>query len=141
TPFPGLDRLFPAAERLAAVEDRELTALGIGAARSVAIRAIAGAVVRRELDLQPGPNPESVVSTLQELPGIGDWTAQYIAMRALRWPDAFPAGDLGLLRASGEPSARRLHDAAEAWRPWRAYAAMYLWRSQSGKPPVAIDEK
>jgi AraC family transcriptional regulator of adaptative response / DNA-3-methyladenine glycosylase II len=71
-----------------------------------------------------------VIAKLQELPGIGDWTAQYIAMRALRWPDAFPAGDLGLLKAMGERSVQRLRDAGEAWRPWRAYAAMYLWESQ-----------
>ncbi len=63
-------------------------------------------------------------------PGIGDWTAQYIAMRALRWPDAFPAGDLGLLKALGATSPRRLLETAAAWRPWRAYAAMYLWQCQ-----------
>jgi AraC family transcriptional regulator of adaptative response / DNA-3-methyladenine glycosylase II len=121
TPFPGLVRLSPAPERLADVEDQELTALGIGAAGDGG----------RELDLQPSPDPETLASTLQEYPGLGDWTAQYIAMRALRWPDAFPAGDLGLLRAAGEPSASRLRVAAEAWRPWRAYAAMYLWTSNS----------
>jgi AraC family transcriptional regulator of adaptative response / DNA-3-methyladenine glycosylase II len=130
TPFPGLDRLSPAPERLADAEDSELTALGIGAPRAAAIRAIGRAVGRRELDLQPSPDPEAIAGALQEYPGLGDWTAQYIAMRALRWPDAFPAGDLGLLKATGEPSPRRLRDAAEAWRPWRAYAAMYLWESQ-----------
>ena len=71
----------------------------------------------REIDLEPGPDPEAVTRKLQELPGIGDWTAQYIAMRALRWPDAFPAGDLGLLKAWGETSVQRLRDASEAWRP------------------------
>jgi AraC family transcriptional regulator, regulatory protein of adaptative response / DNA-3-methyladenine glycosylase II len=93
----------------------------------VAIRSMAQAVARREVELQPGPDPEVVAVALQQLPGIGDWTAQVIAMRALRWPDAFPAADLGLLRAAGMSSANRLRDAAEAWRPWRAYAAMYLW--------------
>ena len=74
---------------------------------------------------------------MQEYPGLGDWTAQYIAMRALRWPDAFPAADLGLLKAAGAASARQLRDAAEAWRPWRSYAAMYLWNtgSLSHSPP------
>jgi AraC family transcriptional regulator of adaptative response / DNA-3-methyladenine glycosylase II len=126
-PFPGLDRLSPRAERLADAQESELSALGIAAPRAAAIRAIARAVAGQELDLRPGPDPEALAGALREYPGLGDWTAQYIAMRALRWPDAFPAGDLGLLKASGEPSARRLRDAAEAWRPWRAYAAMYLW--------------
>jgi AraC family transcriptional regulator of adaptative response / DNA-3-methyladenine glycosylase II len=126
-PFPGLGRLSPTPERLADADDSDLTALGIGATRAVAIRTIARAVVRRELDLQPGPDPEAVASALRQFPGVGDWTAQYIAMRALRWPDAFPAADLGLLKAAGMSSARQLSDAAEAWRPWRAYAAIYLW--------------
>src|SRR5208337_3036990 len=94
------------------------------------IRAIADAMNRRELDLDPGADPEEAARSLQEFAGIGDWTAQYIAMRALRWPDAFPAGDLVLLKATGERSPKRLRLAAEAWRPWRAYAAMYLWESQ-----------
>ena len=66
---------------------------------------------------------------LLELKGIGPWTAEYIAMRALRWPDAFPAGDLGLAKASGLKSAKAIEKAAEQWRPWRAYAAMHLWES------------
>jgi 3-methyladenine DNA glycosylase/8-oxoguanine DNA glycosylase len=64
---------------------------------------------------------------LCEIPGIGTWTAQYIGIRALGEPDAFPSSDLGLLRALGLKSARDLELRAEAWRPWRAYAAMYLW--------------
>ena len=128
-PFPGLGRLSPTPERLAVAEESDLTAMGIGAPRAVAIRSIAQAVAGRELELQPGPDPEAVASALQQFPGIGDWTAQYIAMRALRWPDAFPAADLGLLKAAGMASAHRLRDAAEGWRPWRAYAAMYLWSS------------
>jgi AraC family transcriptional regulator of adaptative response / DNA-3-methyladenine glycosylase II len=133
TPFPGLDRLGASAERLADADDRELVGLGIAAPRAAAIRAIAGSVARRELDLQPGPDPDAAVAGLRRYPGVGDWTAQYIAMRALRWPDAFPAGDLGLLRAAGVPTVRQLRDAAEAWRPWRSYAAMYLWTT--GNPP------
>jgi AraC family transcriptional regulator, regulatory protein of adaptative response / DNA-3-methyladenine glycosylase II len=127
TPFPGLDRLSPSAVRLADSSESELSALGIALPRAAAIRTIAGAVARRELDLQPGPDPDAAIAALQEFPGLGDWTAQYIAMRALRWPDAFPSGDLGLLRAAGVTSARALRDTAEAWRPWRSYAAMYLW--------------
>jgi AraC family transcriptional regulator of adaptative response / DNA-3-methyladenine glycosylase II len=70
-----------------------------------------------------------MVAKLVELRGIGPWTAEYIAMRALRWPDAFPATDLGLVKASGLKSARVLAKTAERWRPWRAYAAMHLWES------------
>jgi AraC family transcriptional regulator of adaptative response / DNA-3-methyladenine glycosylase II len=128
TPFPSLNRLAPAAERFASVKESELTALGISATRAGSIKALAQAVASGNVDLQPGPDPESVIPALQELPGIGDWTAQYIAMRALRWPDAFPAADLGLLKALRATSPRQLLDLAAAWRPWRAYAAMYLWQ-------------
>ena len=88
----------------------------------------------------PGTDPEATARALQTFPGIGDWTAQYIAMRALRWPDAFPAGDLVLLKATGEPSVQRLREMAEAWRPWRAYAAMYLWESQQLQQSEHHDE-
>ena len=108
TPFPGLDRLSPAADRLAEADGRELSAMGIAPPRAAAIIAIARAVSRRDLDLQPGPDPEAAVAALQEYPGLGDWTAQYIAMRALRWPDAFPAADLG----SAQGRRRRLGPAA-----------------------------
>jgi AraC family transcriptional regulator of adaptative response / DNA-3-methyladenine glycosylase II len=129
TPVPELFRLSPSPAQLMAAQESELTKLGISAPRAKCIRAVARAVNERTLDLEPGPDPEAVTGTLKQLPGIGEWTAQYIAMRALRWPDAFPAGDLGLLKAWGETSPRRLRDASEAWRPWRSYAAMYLWEN------------
>jgi DNA-3-methyladenine glycosylase II len=74
-------------------------------------------------------NVEEFQKRLCELPGIGNWTEQYIAMRALGDPDAFPANDLGLLRCAAAHNERDLVERAEAWRPWRAYAAMYLWQS------------
>jgi 3-methyladenine DNA glycosylase/8-oxoguanine DNA glycosylase len=74
---------------------------------------------------------EPFLDRLCEIPGIGKWTAQYIAMRALGEPDAFPSTDLGLLHAMAVDSARELEERAEAWRPWRAYAAMYLWKMAS----------
>jgi AraC family transcriptional regulator of adaptative response / DNA-3-methyladenine glycosylase II len=129
TPFACLNRLTPTAERLARARTGELAALGMTRPRAESIRALARAVARHEIDLAPGPDPAEIAAALVRLPGIGDWTAEYIAMRALRWPDAFPAGDLGLLRATGLKSARALGKLAEAWRPWRAYAAMYLWDS------------
>jgi AraC family transcriptional regulator of adaptative response / DNA-3-methyladenine glycosylase II len=135
TPFAELNRLSPSPERLADVAEPELRALGISSSRAVSIRTIAQMVSRRQIDLKPGPDPEAVTRALQELPGIGDWTAQYVAMRALRWPDAFPAGDLGLLKAARARSASDLRDSAEAWRPWRSYAAMYLWETQHSIEP------
>jgi AraC family transcriptional regulator of adaptative response / DNA-3-methyladenine glycosylase II len=74
------------------------------------------------------------LEALRALPGIGDWTAQYIAMRALAWGDAFPAGDLVLMRALGASTPARARAAAERWRPWRAYAVMHLWRGSAIGP-------
>jgi AraC family transcriptional regulator of adaptative response / DNA-3-methyladenine glycosylase II len=130
TPLPALDRLSPAPERLADVSESKLRALGTTAPRAASIRTIARMVADRQLDLKPGQDPLTVIRAIKEIPGVGDWTAHYVAMRALRWPDAFPAGDLGLLKASGQTSPSRLRAIAEAWRPWRSYAAMYLWESQ-----------
>jgi AraC family transcriptional regulator of adaptative response / DNA-3-methyladenine glycosylase II len=140
TPFPQLNRLSPPPSLLADTAEADLTALGVSTSRAATIRNIAQAVAARQLDLQPGAEPESATRVLQAIPGIGDWTAQYVAMRALRWPDAFPAADLGLLKASGTRSPERLRETAEAWRPWRAYAAMYLWESQHPVQPEPHDE-
>ena len=135
TPFEdidgGLDRIAPTATQLAEVETGDLRALGIGPTQAAAIQSLARAVTAGEIDLAPGAHPEEMIRKLQELPGIGEWTAQYVAMRTLRWPDAFPAGDLGLLKAAGMRTPRALQRRAEAWRPWRAYAAMVLWESLS----------
>jgi AraC family transcriptional regulator of adaptative response / DNA-3-methyladenine glycosylase II len=129
TPLACLNRLTPTADSLAAARTTTLAGLGLPKARAESLRNLARAVVRREIDLEAGVDPPAVVAELVKLPGIGPWTAEYIAMRALRWPDAFPAGDLGLVKASRLKSARALEQAAEPWRPWRAYAAMHLWES------------
>jgi AraC family transcriptional regulator of adaptative response / DNA-3-methyladenine glycosylase II len=120
----GPARLFPGPERVA---EADLSRIGLTGARRGAIRALAEAVASGRLRLETGPDPETTLEQLLALPGIGPWTASYIAMRALREPDAFPATDLGLRRAL-DISAPALTDAAEAWRPWRAYAAMALWQ-------------
>jgi AraC family transcriptional regulator of adaptative response / DNA-3-methyladenine glycosylase II len=140
TPFAGLDRLTCQASRIALASAAEIASLGIAAPRAASIRLIAEAVSNLELDLQPGADPLETAIALQAFPGIGDWTAQYVAMRALRWPDAFPAGDLVLLRAAGESSPQRLRERAELWRPWRAYAAMYLWESQHPLKQESLDD-
>jgi AraC family transcriptional regulator of adaptative response / DNA-3-methyladenine glycosylase II len=107
----------------------DLTSIGLTKARAVSLRSLAGAVAEGSLRLDGSAPAAEVMTRLCELPGIGSWTANYIAMRALGDPDAFPSSDLGLLKAAGVSSPRRLEEMAEAWRPWRSYAALYLWES------------
>jgi len=129
-----LQRLFPSPRVLA---QAPLERCGITRARAAAIRTLAAAVANGELALDGSRAGESEV--LEQLPGIGPWTANYVALRALREPDAFPATDLGLRRAfarlsdsgSRPVSAVALTRAAEAWRPWRGYAALHLWTWES----------
>jgi AraC family transcriptional regulator of adaptative response / DNA-3-methyladenine glycosylase II len=101
--------------------------LGFPAARARALIELAGAVDRGAIRLERGADPEAAVAALQRLDGIGPWTAHYVAMRALGWPDAFLAGDLIVRRALGGITAAAATRLAEAWRPWRAYACMHLW--------------
>ena len=108
TPFPELLRISPTPDRLARAEPDELVTLGVAPPRARAIIELARAVADRRIVLEPGAEPERAIARLKELPGIGDWTAHYIAMRALRWPDAFPAADLGLLKAAGTRSPAEL---------------------------------
>ncbi len=129
TPFPALTTLFPTAERIAAVSPERIARLGMPGARARTIVALAHAVADARLDLRPNADIEATLDGLRALPGVGEWTAQYIAMRALSWPDAFPHTDLGVMKALGENNARRVLAAGEAWRPWRAYAVMHLWQS------------
>jgi AraC family transcriptional regulator, regulatory protein of adaptative response / DNA-3-methyladenine glycosylase II len=131
TPFPELTHLSPTAERLAEATVGKLAVLGMPGRRAETLRGLAGAAAVGDLRLAPGSDGEEVVARLLQFPGVGEWTAQYIAMRAARWPDAFPHDDLGLRKAADELSRRQLQHLAEAWRPWRAYAAMHLWHSVS----------
>jgi AraC family transcriptional regulator of adaptative response / DNA-3-methyladenine glycosylase II len=128
TPFAAVTRLFPTPSTAAALTPADIAPLGIVAQRARAIVALAQAV-QRGLVLAPGAEVEATIAALRGIGGIGAWTAHYIAMRALHWPDAFPPGDVALLKALGEsrpaPATRR----AEAWRPWRSYAVMHLWKS------------
>ena len=133
TPFAALARETFSPKRLARVRQMSLAKLGMRSAVAAAIRTLAAAVVKGQVCLEPGCDPEAAIESLMACRGVGPWTSQYIAMRALRWPDAFPDGDLGLVKASGETSPRALRQAAEPWRPWRAYAAMYLWESLHAK--------
>jgi AraC family transcriptional regulator of adaptative response / DNA-3-methyladenine glycosylase II len=129
TPLPCLNRIAPNAAVLSAASVSTLAGLGIPGARAASIQNLARAISSGEIDLDTGIDPTGVVKNLVDLPGIGPWTAEYISMRALRWPDAFPASDLVLLKAAQLKSPKALEKLAEQWRPWRAYAAMHLWAS------------
>ena len=133
TPFPALNRLTPSAQQMAAVTANEISALGIVGARARCLCSLAAAVLERRVILTFAPNVDEQIDALMRLPGIGPWTAQYIAMRALHWPDAFPSGDLMLMRAANA-NQRELQKLAEGWRPWRAYATHYLWQSLGANP-------
>ena len=129
TPFASLTTLFPTAERVADLPPERIARLGMPGARARTVAALAVAVADGSLVLMPYADVEATLERLRALPGIGEWTAQYIAMRALAWPDAFPHTDLGVMKALGGAGARRALEAGEAWRPWRAYAVMHLWQS------------
>jgi len=134
TPFDGLDRLFPDAATLAAAEPDAIGTLGIVRQRVKALQALAQAVAEGRLQLHRGAPLQATLATLLDLPGIGDWSAQLIAMRALAWPDAWPASDIGLMNALGTRDVKAITAQAEAWRPWRAYAVMKLWQQLEPTP-------
>lgn len=129
--YAGVTHAFPLPEQLV---DADIAALGMPGARATALSSLARAVVSEPAILGQRHSLDETVRALKSLPGIGEWTAQYIAMRELREPDAFPAADVGLLRAMQTPRGKRptpseLLARAECWRPWRAYAAAHLWTS------------
>ena len=128
----GLTHVFPTPRQLVGTD---LAALGIPQARRIALSSLAAAVVADPLIFGPRRSLEEAITQLRSLAGVGEWTAQYIAMRELREPDAFPAADIGLMRALSDgngarPSPAELLARAEQWRPWRAYAALHLWASE-----------
>jgi len=129
TPFETLTHLAPTAERVAGANGEEIATLGIVASRASSLLALAKAVAEQRVRLEPGADVAETMARLKAVPGIGEWTAQYVAMRALTWPDAFPHTDLGIVKALGERDPKRALQIAEAWRPWRSYAAMHLWKS------------
>ncbi len=138
TPIAGLNRLFPSPQRLALTSADEWDQLGITQQRRRALLGLAQAFCERGLLLQPGVDVVRTLSQLQAIAGVGDWTAQYIAMRALAWPDAFPSGDVALQRALGvrrdTHPAKAALAASEGWRPWRSYATVRAWARLSPSP-------
>jgi AraC family transcriptional regulator of adaptative response / DNA-3-methyladenine glycosylase II len=144
TPWPELTTLFPTEQRIAACSAAQIAQLGIVGARAKSIISLARALAENKLSLDPSVSLEATLDALRNLPGVGEWTAQYIAMRALGWPDAFPHSDLGVLKALGVASPKAALAAGEQWRPWRAYAVMHLWNSLTqvgASPPSRAGEK
>jgi AraC family transcriptional regulator of adaptative response / DNA-3-methyladenine glycosylase II len=134
TPFADLNRLFPMAAQLAAADPDLIGRLGIVRQRVRALQALAAAVDEGTISLHRGAPLEATLDALRALPGIGEWTVQLIAMRALAWPDAFPLSDIGVLNALGTRDLKAVETMAQSWRPWRAYAVMGLWQGLSAEP-------
>ena len=134
TPWPQLTHAFPTPAQLLQASSDDLGQIGIVRQRQKAIRALAQEVSDGNLELKPDPQVQATVQALMALPGIGDWTAQYIAMRALRWADAFPAGDIVVQQRlgvrNGPHPARAATALAAAWQPWRSYAVIRLWHGE-----------
>jgi AraC family transcriptional regulator, regulatory protein of adaptative response / DNA-3-methyladenine glycosylase II len=134
TPLAELNRFTPAPARVAAASVDDIARHGIIAARARSIIALAAADASGELSLDGGAqrNPDEAIARLAGLSGIGPWTAHYIAMRALRWPDAFPKEDIAVRRSLGDVTAKEAELLSQAWRPWRSYAVMHLWAMGQG---------
>ncbi|MBP6058412.1 MAG: helix-turn-helix domain-containing protein [Nitrosomonas sp.] len=130
TPYPELNRLTPAPARIAQASVDDLAKSGIVSVRCKSIIALAQAQVSGALSLDSGAHqyPEETIKRLVELPGIGQWTAHYIAMRVLHWPDAFPQGDIAIRNNLGGITAKQAEAMSQSWRPWRSYAVLHIWR-------------
>jgi AraC family transcriptional regulator, regulatory protein of adaptative response / DNA-3-methyladenine glycosylase II len=129
TPFAELHHLTPSPARIAGASVDDIARIGIPAARSGSIIALTAAQLSGDLGLDGAArhDPDHAIERLTELPGIGPWTAHYIAMRALRWPDAFPKEDVAVRKSLGGVTANEADALSQAWRPWRSYAVMHLW--------------
>jgi len=142
---PGLTHTFPAATRLAAASIDELAGIGMPGARAATLRGLAALFADAPdapfLRAVEAGDSEEVARLMKQVRGIGDWTAAYVAMRALHDPDAFPAGDLGVKKALGGLALKDATVRAEAWRPWRAYAVMHLWNGLSVRPDESKGEQ
>jgi AraC family transcriptional regulator of adaptative response / DNA-3-methyladenine glycosylase II len=139
----GLTRVFPQPANLVG---QDIAALGMPRSRGAALEALARTVAADPTIFTPRADLESAIAALSALPGVGEWTAQYIALRELREPDAFPSADIGLMRALTDDEGRRPTPAellarSQAWRPWRAYAAQHLWAADAAAPQAKKSER
>jgi AraC family transcriptional regulator, regulatory protein of adaptative response / DNA-3-methyladenine glycosylase II len=128
TPYPEVTRVFPRPGDVADATVDDIARLGIIGARARTILALSHLMQNGSLELHPGADREATIAVLRSIRGIGEWTADYIAMRALDDPDIFLHGDLGVQKALGHRSPKLAYAAGEAWRPFRSYAVMHLWR-------------
>lgn len=135
-PFPALTHLSPRAERVAKANVDEIAALGIVGARARSIIELAREVASGRSKLEAGADARTTIDQLVAIPGIGQWTAHYIAMRALRWPDAFPKEDVVLRKRLGGVTPTRAEELSRPWRPWRSYATLHLWQMEQGPDVV-----
>lgn len=132
TPFQELTLLSPRPESVAEVTINDIAELGIISRRAKSIIALAQAFTSGDIQLDAGTNPEMAIEKLVALPGIGRWTAHYIAMRALRWPDAFPKEDIAVRNNLGGVTAKEAEEISQIWRPWRSYAVLHIWKNLTG---------
>jgi AraC family transcriptional regulator of adaptative response / DNA-3-methyladenine glycosylase II len=137
TPHAELTHLSPAAPRVAGATLDAIASLGIIQTRARSLIAVAQEMQSGRLTLDAGAPADAAIEQLIALPGIGAWTAHYIAMRALRWADAFPKEDIALRNALGRVSAPRAERLSQAWRPWRSYATIHLWCEASERAAIA----
>ena len=140
TPHPSLTHLCPTPQRMAALAEDDLAALGIVRTRARTIIAVAAEIAAGRLTLDPGADPDTTIRKLTAFAGIGPWTAHYIAMRTLRWPDAFPKEDIALRKQLGHLTAAEADALSQAWRPWRSYATLHLWRGIGDDAHSVVDE-
>ena len=133
TPYENLNVSTPQAEAIAETSVETIRALGLPLKRAQTIKRAACLIAEGAIELVPGADPVAVATELVKIPGIGEWTADYVAMRALAWPDAFPSGDLGVKKALGLTRRREIIERATHWRPWRGYATLHLWLSLASK--------
>ncbi len=133
TPFAGLTHLTPRVEVVAQLEVGAIATLGIIGSRANSILALARAIMDGTIVLGPGASVGETIAQLQKLPGIGPWTAGYIAMRVFGDPDVFLESDLGIRKAMGENNRQRMLAIAAPWRPWRSYATLHLWKTLEQK--------
>jgi AraC family transcriptional regulator of adaptative response / DNA-3-methyladenine glycosylase II len=131
SPIEGLDRSAPLAADIAVASQQEVIDLGLTQARATTVRSLAKAFTDGTVVLHPGTRATDAIPALLEVPGIGPWTAHYIAMRVLGDPDALPHSDLGLMKALEVKQPKEVLAMTEGWRPWRAYGAIHLWHGLS----------
>ncbi len=144
TPFSTLTHLMPTAEQIAQTDINTIVSLGILRTRAKSILALAQAIATQALSLNPGCQIDQTIAQLQAIPGIGVWTAHYIAMRVLADPDIFLHTDLGIRQACGETNPKRMLAIAAQWQPWRSYATFHLWQSLkqgNGLIPETVQNK